>query len=182
MTELRAKYLADLVLEPLVAALRVLPERRERHDDPYEEGDNLKERPDQRNICVIQACRSKSVRLQYPVVAEDDPKHYQEGLDVADHLAGRVRVDQGPLSIESVHLFLDLLGRLVDEDLLAIAVGDGLELLALVRAPGHEAMHEVGGVDGVVGCEGDHEAVIESTRALHEGILLFLQHDHHVVD
>lgn len=43
-------------------------------------------------------------------------------------------------------------------------------------------MHEVGCIDSVVSRERNHEAVVEGARALHEGILLLLQHEHHAVD
>ena len=181
-TVLWPEYLTDLILKPLIAALRVLPERGERHDDPNEEGDGFKEGPDHGNVRVIEAGCLKSVRLEYPIIAEHEPENHQEGLDVADHLAGRACVDHRPLSVELVHLFLDLQWRLINEDLLPIAEGDGLELLGLVRSPGHQAVHEVAGVDGVVGREGHHEPMVERTGALHEGILLLLQHHHHVVD
>lgn len=108
LTVLGTEYLADLIVEPLIAALRVLPESRERHDDPYEEGDDLEERPDQGDACVIQAGSLEGVGLDQTVVAEYGAKSHEEGLDVADHLAGRVHIDQSPLPVQPVHFFFDL--------------------------------------------------------------------------
>ena len=107
-------------------------------------------------------------------MAEQGAESDEEGLDVADHLAGRFQVDQGPLPVQSTHLFLDFEWRFVDEDLLTIAIRYDLELLALVGTPGHKTVHEVGRVHRVVGRECNHEAMVESARALHEGILLLL--------
>lgn len=81
-----------------------------------------------------------------------------------------------------MHFLFDLLRRFLNEDLLTITIRNHLKLLGLIRAPRDESVHEVSRVHSVVSGKGNHEPVIKGTGALHESVLLLLQHCHHTVD